>query len=57
MNKLQVEYVNKEELKAYVNNAKKHSPEQVESIKKSIMKFGFNDPHQSIRRWHLGKRY
>lgn len=44
MNKLQVEYVNKEELKAYVNNAKKHSPEQVESIKKSIKKFGFNDP-------------
>lgn len=44
MDKLQVEYVNKEELKAYVNNAKKHSPEQVESIKKSIKKFGFNDP-------------
>lgn len=44
MKKLKVEYVNKEDLKTYVNNAKKHSPEQVESIKKSIAKFGFNDP-------------
>jgi hypothetical protein len=44
MNKLKVEYVKKEELKAYAKNAKKHSPEQIESIKKSIKKFGFNDP-------------
>ena len=44
MSKLKVEYVKKEDLKTYVNNAKKHSAEQVESIKKSIQKFGFNDP-------------
>lgn len=44
MNKLKVEYLPKEELKAYAKNAKKHSPEQIESIKKSIKKFGFNDP-------------
>lgn len=44
MSKLKVEYVKKEDLKTYVNNAKKHSAEQVESIKKSIKKFGFNDP-------------
>lgn len=44
MNKLKVEYVKKEELKAYAKNAKKHSPEQIENIKKSIKKFGFNDP-------------
>jgi ParB-like nuclease domain. len=44
MSKLKVEYVKKEDLKTYVNNAKKHSAEQVEAIKKSIKKFGFNDP-------------
>lgn len=44
MSKLKVEYVKKEDLKTYVNNAKKHSAEQVEGIKKSIKKFGFNDP-------------
>lgn len=42
--KLQVEYLNKEELKPYVNNAKVHTGEQVEQIKKSIEEFGFNDP-------------
>ena len=42
--KLKVEYVNKEELKPYVNNAKIHTAEQVEQIKKSISEFGFNDP-------------
>ena len=41
---LKVEYVPKEDLKTYANNAKVHTPEQVEGIKKSIEKFGFNDP-------------
>lgn len=31
-------------LKAYVNNAKIHSAEQVEEIAASILEFGFNDP-------------
>lgn len=31
-------------LKAYANNAKVHSPEQVEEIAASILEFGFNDP-------------
>lgn len=44
MNKLKIEYVNKEELKPYVNNAKIHTAEQIEQIKKSIEEFGFNDP-------------
>lgn len=44
MNKLKVEYVKKEELKPYVNNAKSHTGEQVGQIKKSIKEFGFNDP-------------
>ena len=49
MDKLKIEYVNKEDLKPYVNNAKIHTAEQVEQIKKSIAEFGFNDP---IALWH-----
>ena len=41
---LQIEYVKKDELRPYVNNAKIHTGEQVEQIKKSIEDFGFNDP-------------
>lgn len=41
---LAVEYVPKEQLKTYANNAKLHTAEQVEAIKKSIEQFGFNDP-------------
>lgn len=41
---LKVEYVPKETLKTYVNNAKVHTPDQIEGIKNSIKKFGFNDP-------------
>lgn len=46
---LTIEYVKKAELKPYVNNAKIHTGEQVEQIKKSIREFGFNDP---IAVWH-----
>ena len=42
--KLAVEYVPKESLKTYANNAKIHTAEQIESIKKSIQQFGFNGP-------------
>jgi len=49
MNKLQIEYVSKEQLKPYAKNAKLHTDEQVEQIKKSIEEFGFNDP---IAIWH-----
>lgn len=41
---LQVEYVSKNDLVPYLNNAKIHTPEQIEQIKKSIIEFGFNDP-------------
>lgn len=44
-----VEYLSKEDLKPYANNAKLHTGEQVEQIKKSITEFGFNDP---IAIWH-----
>lgn len=46
---LKIEYVSKEELKPYVNNAKIHTAEQVEQIKRNIEEFGFNDP---IAVWH-----
>lgn len=49
MDKLIVEYIPKEKLKPYLNNAKIHTGEQVEQIKKSIKEFGFNDP---IAVWH-----
>lgn len=46
---LKIEYVKKGELKTYANNAKIHTAEQVEQIKKSIREFGMNDP---IAVWH-----
>lgn len=46
---LKIEYLNKEDLRPYANNAKVHTGEQVEQIKKSIEEFGFNDP---IAVWH-----
>ena len=49
MQNLKIEYLKKEELKPYANNAKIHTGEQVEQIKNSIREFGFNDP---IAIWH-----
>lgn len=43
-NRLKIEYVPKESLKPYLNNAKIHTAEQIEQIKKSIEEFSFNDP-------------
>lgn len=42
--KLKVEYLPIEEIKPYENNAKIHTPEQIEQIKNSIKQFGMNDP-------------
>ena len=42
--KLTVEYMPIDKLKPYENNAKIHTPEQIEQIKKSITDFGMNDP-------------
>lgn len=42
--KLKIEYMPIEELEPYANNAKIHTAEQIEQIKESIKKFGFNDP-------------
>lgn len=41
---LKIEYVPIGELKTYENNAKIHTAEQIEQIKKSIQEFGMNDP-------------
>ena len=46
---LKIEYINKEDLKPYANNAKIHTAEQIEQIKRSIEEFGFNDP---VAVWH-----
>lgn len=46
---LKIEYLSKEELKPYAKNAKIHTKEQINQIKTSIEKFGFNDP---IAIWH-----
>ena len=42
--KLKVEYVPIDSIKPYENNAKIHTPEQIEQIKNSIKEFGMNDP-------------
>ena len=47
--KLEIEYIPISEIKLYPNNAKIHTAEQIEQIKKSIQEFGFNDP---IWIWH-----
>ena len=42
--KLKVEYLPIGDIKPYENNAKIHTPEQIEQIKASIKQFGMNDP-------------
>ena len=44
MEKLKIEYVDINSIKPYEKNAKLHPQEQIEQIKKSIQKFGMNDP-------------
>ena len=44
MDKLKIEYVDINSIKPYENNAKEHPKEQIEQIKKSIEKFGMDDP-------------
>ena len=44
MNELQIVYLSPDELTPYENNTRKHAPDDIESIKKSILDTGFNDP-------------
>lgn len=41
---LKIEYVDINSIKPYKNNAKLHTEEQIEQIKKSIKQFGMDDP-------------
>lgn len=42
--KLKVEYIPIDEITPYENNAKIHTEEQIDQIKRSIEEFGMNDP-------------
>ena len=44
MEKLQIVYLPPSDLKPYEKNARKHAPDDIEAIKKSILEDGFNDP-------------
>lgn len=44
MDELRIEYLSPDELTPYENNTRKHAPEDIEQIKKSILEDGFNDP-------------
>lgn len=44
MSELKIEYLSPDELTPYENNTRKHAPDDIESIKKSILDTGFNDP-------------
>ena len=41
---MQIEKISLDKLKPYENNTKKHTAEQIEQIKNSILAFGNNDP-------------
>lgn len=41
---LSIEYIAIDELKEYKNNARTHSPEQIEQLVSSIQEFGFTNP-------------
>jgi len=44
VNKLEIVYLNPSDLTPYENNTRKHAPNDIEGIKKSILADGFNDP-------------
>lgn len=44
MKELEVVYLAPEDLTPYENNTRKHAPDDIEEIKKSILEDGFNDP-------------
>ena len=44
MNELRIEYLSPDELTPYENNTRKHTPDDIEGIKTSILRVGFDDP-------------
>jgi ParB-like chromosome segregation protein Spo0J len=41
---LEIVYLSPQELTPYDGNSRKHAPKDIEQIKESILKDGFNDP-------------
>ena len=41
---LEIVYLSPGDLTPYENNTRKHAPDDIEQIKKSILEDGFNDP-------------
>lgn len=44
MDELKIVYLSPGELTPYENNTRKHAPDDIDAIKKSILEDGFNDP-------------
>ena len=44
MNELRIEYISPKQLTPYENNTRKHTAQDIEGIKTSILNDGFNDP-------------
>ena len=44
MNELKIEYLPVDALKPYEKNTRKHTPADIEGIKRSILDVGFDDP-------------
>ena len=44
MNELKIEYLDPKDLTPYENNTRKHNPDDIDGIKKSILDVGFADP-------------
>lgn len=44
MDELKIVYLSPDELTPYENNTRKHTPKDIDGIKKSILADGFNDP-------------
>lgn len=42
--KLEIVYLPPQDLTPYENNTRKHAPDDIDGIKKSILDDGFNDP-------------
>lgn len=44
MEDMQIVYLSPKDLKPYENNTRKHNPDDIDGIKKSILAVGFRDP-------------
>lgn len=44
MGNLEIIYLDRDDLKPYENNSRTHTPEQIQQLERSIIKFGFTNP-------------